>query len=150
MGKGATGSDSLCLSNKDPSKSHSYSITVRFVWLLWSWPVKKREVITTNRSVPCQPCSLREKHKDFSRGTVLFPSPLSERLEHGTNNTEPTCSVPEDLTSDTVELGSLHSICGLGTLGGALGKLQDTSLECPRFLFTTFRRPFPKPRYKSD
>lgn len=143
MGKGATGSDSLCLSNKDPSKSHSYSITVRFVWLLWSWPVKKREVITTNRSVPCQPCSLREKHKDFSRGTVLFPSPLSERLEHGTNNTEPTCSVPEDSTSDTVELGFLQCApfnLRAGHLGWSFGQTTGHFSWMPKIPFYNFQK----------
>lgn len=39
---------------------------------------KKKKVVTTNLIVPCQLCSLREKHEDFSRTTecvVLFPSP---------------------------------------------------------------------------
>lgn len=39
---------------------------------------KKKKNQTTNRIVPCQLCSLHEKHKDFSRTTesvALFPSP---------------------------------------------------------------------------
>lgn len=147
--EGSPQAQTLCLSSRDSSKSHNYSITVLICSASMELPIKKKTPNQNKLLTELCPASsvLCVRSMRISAGpqrVFLFPCP-SKRSEHRTNNTETPCFVPEDLKSHTVKLGSPYSApfnLQAEHLGWSFGQTTGHFPLMPRIPFENSKGPF--------